>query len=69
MTRRLNHRPVSRAVRNGSATASVGANGSCQATARTETTRTPRSKTTSGDRLEETDRPLIVPIGMSVLAI
>lgn len=64
MTRCLNHRPVSRGIRNGSSTASVGTNGSSQSTTRTGNARTPRTKTSSGNRLEEADRPVIIPIGI-----
>ncbi|KAI5011037.1 hypothetical protein ZWY2020_013174 [Hordeum vulgare] len=64
MTRRLTHRPISRPIRNGPSTGSVGNNGSSQPASQTRKARTPRSRTGSGDRLEEIDRPLIVPSGI-----
>uniref|UniRef100_A0ACD5VF99 Uncharacterized protein n=1 Tax=Avena sativa TaxID=4498 RepID=A0ACD5VF99_AVESA len=58
-------RPVSltRSNRSSSA-ASVGNNGSSQSTEQTKKARTPRRKTEAGNRLEEIDRPLIVPHGI-----
>uniref|UniRef100_A0ACD5ZBG1 Uncharacterized protein n=1 Tax=Avena sativa TaxID=4498 RepID=A0ACD5ZBG1_AVESA len=65
-TGRLSHRrPVSltRSNRSSSAT-SVGNNRSSQSTEQTKKARTPRRKTEAGNRLEEIDRPLIVPHGI-----
>ncbi|KAI4973101.1 hypothetical protein ZWY2020_028809 [Hordeum vulgare] len=65
MTSRLTHKPISRPIRNGPSTGSVGNNGSSQPASQTRKARTPTSRTRSGDRLEEIDRPLIVPSGIS----
>lgn len=70
-TVRLNHRPpsVTRSNRS-SSIASVGNNnGSSEPAEQTKRARAPRTKTQAGDRLEEIDRPLIVPEGMLVLSI
>ncbi|EMS61076.1 hypothetical protein TRIUR3_03215 [Triticum urartu] len=48
-----------------SSSASVGNNGSTQPTAQAKKPRTPRTRTSAGLRLEEIDRPLIVPVGMA----
>ncbi|KAE8780075.1 hypothetical protein D1007_46925 [Hordeum vulgare] len=47
-----------------SSSASVGNNGSTQSTAKARKARTPRTRTSAGLRLEEIDRPLIVPKGV-----
>lgn len=60
----MTHRPISRPIWNGPSTGSVGNNGSSQPASQTRKARTPRSRTGSGDRLEEIDRPLIVPSGI-----
>ncbi|KAF7090637.1 hypothetical protein CFC21_093359 [Triticum aestivum] len=63
---RLHHRRVSMARSNkSSSSASVGNNGSTRPTAQTKKPRTPRTRTSAGLRLEEIDRPLIVPVGMA----
>nr|CDM81006.1 unnamed protein product [Triticum aestivum] len=48
-----------------SSSASVGNNGSTQSTVQAKKPRTPRTRTSAGLRLEEIDRPLIVPVGMA----
>ncbi|XBI32406.1 hypothetical protein VPH35_055860 [Triticum aestivum] len=63
---RLHHRRVSMARSNrSSSSASVGNNGSTQSTVQAKKPRTPRTRTSAGLRLEEIDRPLIVPVGMA----
>ncbi|KAI5004351.1 hypothetical protein ZWY2020_031594 [Hordeum vulgare] len=47
-----------------SSSASVGNNGSTQSIAKARKARTPRTRTSAGLRLEEIDRPLIVPRGV-----
>ncbi|VAI07272.1 unnamed protein product [Triticum turgidum subsp. durum] len=48
-----------------SSSASIGNNGSTQSTVQAKKPRTPRTRTSAGLRLEEIDRPLIVPVGMA----
>uniref|UniRef100_A0ACD5VBX0 Uncharacterized protein n=2 Tax=Avena sativa TaxID=4498 RepID=A0ACD5VBX0_AVESA len=65
-TGRLSHRrhvSLTRSNRSCSAT-SMGNNRSSQSTEQTKKARTPRRKTEAGNRLEEIDRPLIVPHGI-----
>ena len=52
-----------------SSSAFVGNNKSSHTTEQTKRARTPRGQTRAGDRLEEIDRPLIIPHGMLVLNI
>ena len=61
----MHHRRVSMARSNrSSSSASVGNNGSTQSTVQAKKPRTPRTRTSAGLRLEEIDRPLIVPKGV-----
>ncbi|KAM3214475.1 hypothetical protein ACQJBY_066763 [Aegilops geniculata] len=62
---RLNHRHFSAPrLDRSSSSVSIVKNGSTQSTAQAKKARTPRTRTSAGLRLEEIDRPLIVPKGV-----